>query len=299
VICSHLDSTRPALLIIDSIQTMYHPNLTSAPGSVGQVRECTAALFKTAKTLGIAVIIVGHVTKQGAIAGPRVLEHMVDCVLYFEGERHHTYRVIRSVKNRFGSTNELGVFEMCDSGLSEVANPSEMLLTGRPLGVPGSVVVCSLEGSRPVLTEVQALVSYTAFGMPRRMVTGVDYNRVVMLMAVLEKRVGLGLANQDAYINVAGGIRVNEPAVDLGIALAVASSFKEKPVDARTFIIGEVGLTGEVRGVSQAEKRVVEAEKLGFKRCIIPKQNMKGLKSSGNIEIVPVITVEQAIEQVF
>jgi DNA repair protein RadA/Sms len=270
--------------------------LESAPGSVSQVRECTACLLRLAKGSGIPVFIIGHVTKDGSIAGPRVLEHMVDCVLYFEGERHYIYRILRAVKNRFGSTNEIGIFEMGDSGLKEVKNPSEMLLSGRPVGVSGSVVVSSIEGTRPILIEIQALLSPTTFGMPRRMTTGLDYNRVILLMAVLEKRIGLNLANQDAYLNVAGGIRIDEPAVDLGIAAAIASSFKEIRINPLTVAIGEIGLAGEIRGVSYIESRVKEASKLGFNTCVIPEDNLKGLKNVEGINIVGVKTLRQGLE---
>ncbi|MBR6728798.1 MAG: DNA repair protein RadA, partial [Clostridia bacterium] len=252
-----LDEVRPDILIIDSIQTMYHPDITSAPGSVSQVRESTLTFMRYAKENGTAVFVVGHVTKDGAIAGPKVLEHMVDCVLYFEGERNHSYRVLRAVKNRFGSTNEIGVFEMSDKGLMEVENPSLMLLEGRPEKTSGSAVVCTLEGTRPVLAEVQALVSPSGFGTPRRMATGMDYNRVNLIIAVLEKRVGLNLTNQDSYVNIVGGIRLDEPAVDLAAALAIASAFRNKPIESSLAAIGEIGLTGELRAVSQIERRLL------------------------------------------
>lgn len=293
---AYIESLKPAFVVVDSIQTAYHPDLESAPGSVSQVRECTACLLRLAKGSGIPVFIIGHVTKDGSIAGPRVLEHMVDCVLYFEGERHYIYRILRAVKNRFGSTNEIGIFEMGDSGLKEVKNPSEMLLSGRPVGVSGSVVVSSIEGTRPILIEIQALLSPTTFGMPRRMTTGLDYNRVILLMAVLEKRIGLNLANQDAYLNVAGGIRIDEPAVDLGIAAAIASSFKEIRINPLTVAIGEIGLAGEIRGVSYIESRVKEASKLGFNTCVIPEDNLKGLKNVEGINIVGVKTLRQGLE---
>ncbi|WP_242847776.1 DNA repair protein RadA [Fervidicella metallireducens] len=289
---------KPKIVIIDSIQTIYRPELQSAPGSVSQVREATSSLMKIAKTLNIAVFIVGHVTKEGAIAGPRVLEHMVDTVLYFEGERHHTYRIIRAVKNRFGSTNEIGIFEMKGDGLREVVNPSEMLLSGRPENVPGSCVVCSMEGTRPVLVEIQALTSATSFGMPRRMATGIDYNRVILLMAVLEKRVGMQLQTFDAYVNVAGGLKLDEPACDLGIACAIASSFRNLPIDSKTILIGEVGLTGEIRGVNLIEKRILEAKKLGFSKCIIPKENSKGIENIADINIIPVENIYEALDEV-
>ncbi len=268
-------SEMPGIVIIDSIQTIFNDDLTSAPGTVSQVRETTAVLMRMAKTLNIPMIIVGHVTKEGALAGPKVLEHMVDTVLYFEGERHLSYRVLRSVKNRFGSTNEIGIFEMKESGLEEVENPSMTMLSERPENVPGSVVVPSVEGTRPMLVEIQALVCPTNFGMPRRMTTGVDYNRVTLLMAVLEKRANLHLHNYDAYVNVVGGLKVVEPACDLGIAVAIASSFKNVNVDSDTILIGEIGLTGEVRAVNKIEIRVNEAMRIGFKSCIVPYGNMK------------------------
>ena len=277
--------TKPDLLIIDSIQTMYREDISSAPGSVSQVRECTAAFMRVAKEDGISVVVVGHVTKDGAIAGPRVLEHMVDVVLYFEGERRELYRLLRSVKNRYGSTNEIGVFEMGDSGLREIVNPSEYMLAGRPIGVTGSVVTCSIEGTRPLLAEVQALVTYTNFGTPRRMASGMDYNRVVMLIAVLEKRAGMQLGSYDSYVNIAGGLKILEPALDVSALLAIASSYRNKPVDPFTMVFGEVGLTGEMRAVTLAEKRLNEAVKLGFKACVMPKENTKGLKVPSGIRV--------------
>lgn len=288
-------SEQPQLLIIDSIQTMYRQEINSAPGSVSQVRECTGLLMKMAKSKNISVIIVGHVTKEGAIAGPRVLEHMVDTVLYFEGERHASYRILRAVKNRFGSTNEVGMFEMHDKGLIEVKNPSEYMLSGRPLDASGSVVTCSIEGSRPILTEVQSLMSYTNFGMPRRTATGIDYNRVSMLIAVLEKRVGMQLTSYDSYINLAGGMKIAEPALDLAIITAIASSFKNKTVNPYTVVFGEVGLAGEVRAVSMAEKRIIESAKLGFKSCIVPEMNCKSVKNVDDIDIVGVKSVKELI----
>ncbi|WP_027415300.1 DNA repair protein RadA [Aneurinibacillus terranovensis] len=287
----------PSVVIIDSIQTIFYPDITSAPGSVAQVRECTAHLMKLAKTKDIAIMIVGHVTKQGAIAGPRLLEHMVDSVLYFEGERHNTYRILRAVKNRFGSTNEIGIFEMAEKGLVEVSNPSEMFLSERSLGVAGSTVVASMEGTRPVLVELQALVTPTGFATPRRMATGVDYNRISMIMAVLEKRVGLLLQNQDAYVNVAGGVRLDEPAIDLAIAVSLASSFRDRQTRPYDVVIGEVGLTGEVRGVSRIEQRVKEAQKLGFKRVIIPAKNAVGWEYPEGVEIVSIHTVSDALRE--
>ncbi|MFB5764020.1 DNA repair protein RadA [Paenibacillus medicaginis] len=290
-----VDNMKPQFLVIDSIQTVYLPEVTSAPGSVAQVRECTARFMRIAKGLGIATVLVGHVTKEGAIAGPRLLEHMVDCVLYFEGERHHTYRLLRAVKNRFGSTNEMGIFEMGEEGLREVANPSELFLSERPLGVAGSTVVASMEGTRPVLVELQALIATTHFPSPRRMGTGVDHHRMGLIIAVLEKRMGMFLQNQDAYLNVAGGVRLDEPAVDLAIAVSIASSFKDMPTKPYDVIFGEVGLTGEVRAVSRAEQRVREAEKLGFKRVIMPEKSLKGWTPPKGLEIIGVGTVADAL----
>ena len=270
VIKSLIEKQKPEVVVIDSIQTMYSEEVASAPGSVSQVRESTNVLMQLAKGLGISIFIVGHVTKEGTVAGPRVLEHMVDTVLYFEGDRHASYRILRGVKNRFGSTNEIGVFEMRQDGLREVENPSEFMLQGKPENAPGSVVACSMEGTRPILLEVQALVCKTNFGMPRRTTTGTDFNRVNLLMAVLEKRAGFRLADYDAYVNIAGGIKMNEPAIDLAIVMAIASSYKNMPIDERTIVFGEVGLSGEVRAVSMPEQRIAEAKKLGFATCIIP-----------------------------
>ncbi|MGM9923042.1 MAG: DNA repair protein RadA [Bacillus sp. (in: firmicutes)] len=292
-----IEEVEPNLVIIDSIQTVFQPEVTSAPGSVSQVRECTASLMRIAKTKGIAIFIVGHVTKEGNIAGPRLLEHMVDTVLYFEGERHHTYRIVRAVKNRFGSTNEMGIFEMKEHGLEEVENPSEIFLEERSQGAAGSTVVASMEGTRPVLVEIQALISPTSFGNPRRMATGIDHNRVPLLMAVLEKRVGLLLQNQDAYLKVAGGVKLDEPAIDLAIVVSIASSFRDQPTKPTDCIIGEVGLTGEVRRVSRVEQRVQEAAKLGFERVILPENNIGGWNPPKGIEIVGVSTVSEALRQ--
>ncbi|HHX60945.1 MAG TPA: DNA repair protein RadA [Epulopiscium sp.] len=291
-----IKATKPDLVIIDSIQTVYSGEISSSPGSVSQVREATHAFMNISKGLGICVILVGHVTKDGSLAGPRVLEHMVDTVLYFEGERHATFRILRAVKNRFGSTNEIGVFEMKAEGLMEVANPSELMLSGRPMNVSGSIVACSMEGTRPMLIEVQALVSYTSFGTARRTATGIDYNRVVILMAVLEKRAGMDLGSYDSYVNLAGGIKMNEPALDLGVVVAIASSFRDKVVDPYTIVFGEVGLTGEVRGVNMAEKRVIEAAKLGFKKCIMPKANLKGLKDIAGMKLYGVSNISEVLE---
>lgn len=288
----------PQIVVIDSIQTMYNENVAAAPGSVSQVRESTGNLLQMAKGLGIAFFVIGHVTKEGVVAGPRVLEHMVDTVLYFEGDRHAAYRILRGVKNRFGSTNEIGVFEMHSSGLKEVENPSEFMLGGKPEGASGSVVACSMEGSRPILLEVQALVCHSNFGIPRRTAAGTDFNRVNLLMAVLEKRVGLQMGTCDAYVNIAGGIKMNEPAIDLGIVLALVSSYKNRPIDEKTICFGEVGLSGEVRAVNMAEQRVLEAKKLGFTTCILPEMSLASLKEIDGIRLVGVKSVKDAIEYV-
>lgn len=293
-----VENLRPDFLIIDSIQTVFRPDLTSAPGSVAQVRECTGILLRVAKSLGVATFIVGHVTKDGVLAGPRMLEHMVDAVLYFEGERHHMYRVLRAVKNRFGSTNELAIFEMREEGLVQVTNPSEMFLSERSDTAPGSAVVAVLEGSRPLLLEVQALVAPTGFGTPRRMATGADHNRMNMVLAVLERRVGLHLQSSDAYVNIAGGVRVDEPALDLGLALALVSSFRDLPLGQGDVYIGEVGLTGEVRTVSRLDQRIREAEKLGFRRCFVPNQT-KVMQSGTQIEVVGVTSIVDVMRMTF
>lgn len=290
-----IEKQKPDMVVIDSIQTMYNEEVASAPGSVSQVRESTNVLMQLAKGLGISIFIVGHVTKEGTVAGPRVLEHMVDTVLYFEGDRHASYRILRGVKNRFGSTNEIGVFEMQKSGLVEVENPSEYMLSGKPENASGSVVACAMEGTRPMLMEIQALVCRTNFGMPRRTAAGLDYNRVNLLMAVLEKRLGLPLSNYDAYVNIAGGIRMNEPASDLGIVMAIASSYKNKPVAEDTIVFGEVGLSGEVRAVTMPEQRVAEAKKLGFRTCIVPEVSLKTIGKPSGIEVIGVKTVNQAM----
>lgn len=292
----HVEQILPNFIVIDSIQTVFTEGLPSAPGSVAQVRECTGLLMQMAKTLDTPVVIVGHVTKDGFLAGPRVLEHMVDAVLYFEGQRHHTFRILRAVKNRFGSTNEIGVFEMGELGLQEVKNPSEMFLAERPTGVAGSVVVAGMEGTRPVLVEVQALVSPSSFGNPRRMTSGIDFNRVNLILAVLEKRVGLRLSNHDAYVNVAGGVKLDEPAVDLGVAVAMASSFRDVAVDPYTVALGEIGLTGEVRGVSQVVKRIHEGTKLGFSTFVVPAANLNQCKDIGSVKVIGVDKVEDAFE---
>jgi DNA repair protein RadA/Sms len=287
---------KPNVVIIDSIQTMYDPSLESAQATVSQVRSCTGVLIRIAKSTHTPIFIVGHVTKEGTMAGPRVLEHMVDTVLYFEGDRHQSYRILRAVKNRFGSTDELGIFEMVESGLEEVSNPSEILLSERPLHGPGSVVAASLEGTRPLLVEVQGLVAQSYFTAPRRVATGVDYNRTMLILAVLEKRVGLRMANQDVYVNVAGGVRIGEPALDLAIAVALASSMKDLPIDQNTIVIGEVGLAGEVRSVTQLDKRINEAARLGFKRVIAPGNGRSREKKNYPLEIINVESVFRAVE---
>lgn len=287
--------TNPKLVIIDSIQTMYSDEITSGPGSVSQVREITARIMKMCKQEEITTIIIGHVTKDGNIAGPRVLEHMVDTVLYLEGERYFAYRILRGVKNRFGSTNEIGMFEMKDIGMCEIDNPSSVLLSEKNENVAGSIVVASIEGTRPILVELQALTATSVFGMPRRTANGIDYNRLTLLIAVLEKRTGLPLGNQDVYLNIVGGIKINEPALDLGIILAVSSSFKNIPIPNDVISIGEVGLTGEVRSVNQIEKRIKEAEKLGFKKCIIPESNKKLLKDTYKLDIIGVQNISEAM----
>lgn len=289
---------KPQVVIIDSIQTMYSENIASSPGSVSQVREATGAFMQLAKGLAITIFIVGHVTKEGVVAGPRVLEHMVDTVLYFEGDRHAAYRILRGVKNRFGSTNEIGVFEMREEGLAEVANPSEYMLSGKPEGASGSIVACSMEGTRPILLEVQALVCRSNFGIPRRTAAGTDTTRVNLLMAVLEKRLNLRLSECDAYVNIAGGIKMNEPALDLGIVLALVSSYKEHTIDEKTICFGEVGLSGEVRAVSMANQRIQEAYKLGFTTCILPKVSMDALNKTEKMKLVGVKNVQEAVRYI-
>ena len=286
----------PAVVVIDSIQTMYCEQISSAPGSISQVREVTGRLLQIAKGLGISVFLVGHVTKEGTVAGPRVLEHMVDTVLYFEGDRYASYRILRSVKNRFGPTNEIGVFEMRQDGLAEVKNPSEFMLNGRPGGASGSVVVCSSQGTRPVMLEIQALVCRTNFGFPKRQATGTDFNRINLLMAVLEKRIQMQIGDCDAYVNIAGGIKVQEPAIDLGIVMAIASSFKNRPIKEDVMVFGEVGLSGEVRAVSMAKERVQEAKKLGFSTVILPESSRAACGEISGIELVGVRNVQEAIE---
>ena len=290
-----IQKEKPAAVVIDSIQTMYNENVSSAPGSVSQVRESTGVLMQIAKGMGVAVFIVGHVTKEGVVAGPRVLEHMVDTVLYFEGDRHASYRILRGVKNRFGSTNEIGVFEMREEGLREVANPSEYMLEGKPEHATGSVVACSMEGTRPVLIEVQALVCSSGLAFPRRTADGADLNRVNLLLAVLEKRLGLRLSGCDAYVNIAGGIRMREPAVDLGIVMALISSFKDRMIDEKTVVFGEVGLSGEVRSVSMAKQRVMEAKKLGFDTVILPEVCRKNVGQVEGIALKGVRTVQDVL----
>ena len=299
VIRSVIDKRRPDIVVIDSIQTMYSEEVASAPGSVSQVRESTNIFMQLAKGLGISIFIVGHVTKEGTVAGPRVLEHMVDTVLYFEGDRHASHRILRGVKNRFGSTNEIGVFEMRQNGLVEVENPSEFMLNGKPEHASGSVVACSMEGTRPILIEIQALVCNSNFGVPRRTAAGTDYNRVNLLMAVLEKRLGLHLSNYDAYVNIAGGVKMNEPAIDLGIVMAIVSSYKNTAIDEKTIVFGEVGLSGEVRAVSMPEQRVAEAKKLGFETCIIPEVCVDMVKGVQGIKVVGVKNIGDAIQSFF
>lgn len=298
VIRQVIEKNKPDVVVIDSIQTMYNEEVSSAPGSVSQVRESTGVLMQIAKGMGISVFIVGHVTKDGNVAGPRVLEHMVDTVLYFEGDRHASYRILRGVKNRFGSTNEIGVFEMKTEGLVEVENPSEFMLEGKPENASGSVVTCSMEGTRPILIEIQALVCTSNFGMPRRTAAGTDYNRVNLLMAVVEKRLGINLSSSDAYVNIAGGIRINEPAIDLGILLALISSYKDITISEDVLVFGEVGLSGEVRAVSMAEQRVQEAKKLGFKTILLPAVCMKAVQNITDVCLIPVETIRDAVQYI-
>ena len=292
-------SINPKLVIIDSIQTMYSEEITSAAGTVSQVREITARIMRMCKDNGITTIIIGHVTKDGNIAGPRVLEHMVDTVLYFEGDRHASYRILRAVKNRFGSTNEIGVFEMRNTGLEEVKNPSEFMLNGKPTGTSGSIVTCSMEGTRPILVEIQALVCQSSFGIPRRTAVGTDFNRVNLLMAVLEKKVGIHLASCDAYVNIAGGMKMTEPAIDLGISLAVVSSCKDIVIPDSVMAFGEVGLSGEVRAVSMAKQRAAEAAKLGFDTCILPWVCARECGEIDQIKVLGIKTIQDAIDRLF
>lgn len=286
---------KPDVLIVDSIQTLYNGDLTAAPGSIGQVKDCTMALMQLAKGEGITVFVIGHVNKEGSIAGPKVLEHMVDCVLYFEGEQHNSYRILRAAKNRFGATNEIGVFDMGESGLEEVPNPSETLLSGRPLDTPGTCVTCVMEGARPVLAEVQALLAPSSFGNPRRATNGYDYNRAMMLLAVLEKRGGLLLGNCDAYINVIGGLSLDEPAADLALLIALASSFRDKPVPSDLAAIGEVGLTGELRSVNALNQRLLEVRRLGFTKCLIPARNSSKLSDPEGLHLIRVKNIREAL----
>lgn len=299
-ILSTVEIEKPDLLMIDSIQTMSLSDLSSSPGSVSQVRECTNAILHTAKNLDIPALVVGHVNKEGAIAGPKVLEHIVDAVLYFEGDKQHSYRILRAEKNRFGPTGEIGVFDMDDSGLREVPNPSVMMLSGRPENVSGTSVTCVMEGSRPLLAEIQGLVTPSGFGNPRRMATGFDYNRMALLIAVLEKRAGYFFSNLDAYVNIVGGLRIDEPAVDLSVAVALISSLKNREINSKTIVFGEIGLTGEIRTVTNAEKRISEAARLGFEKCVLPYYNLKSIdpKKYSEIEIIGVKTVNQAFEAV-
>ncbi len=294
-----IESVQPDVIVIDSIQTMFNPDLTSAPGSVTQVRESTVRLMLMAKKTGVSVFLVGHVTKDGVIAGPRLLEHMVDTVLYFEGDSNHVFRILRAVKNRFGSTNEIGVFEMNENGLREVANPSAAFLSERPANAPGSVVTASMEGTRPILVELQALASSTSFGNPRRTILGIDHNRVALLVAVMEKKLGMHLMGHDIFINVAGGFKIDEPAVDMGIVSAVASSFLDRSIPKGTIIFGEVGLTGEVRAIGHVETRIAEAKKMGFTRCLVPQSNLKRMTKVKEIELIGVKTISEAMEELF
>ena len=293
-----IDQEKPQIVVIDSIQIMYREEITSAPGSVSQVRESTGVLMQIAKSRGIAIFVVGHVTKEGVVAGPRVLEHMVDTVLYLEGERYFSYRILRGVKNRFGSTNEVGMFEMQSEGMKEITNPSSVLISERKDNPPGSVIVAAMEGTRPLLIELQALTTLSVYGLPRRTANGIDYNRLTLLIAVLEKKLGFALGNQDVYLNVVSGIKISEPAVDLGIIISCASSFKNISIPTDTVVIGEVGLTGEVRAVNLIDKRLKEAEKLGFKTCIIPESNKKLLKESYKLDIIGVNNIKEAIQAV-
>lgn len=298
IVCEYLRTEKPNIVMVDSIQTMNIPELSSSTGSITQVRECTNLFMQTSKNNDISTILVGHVNKDGNIAGPKVLEHIVDTVLYFEGERNYSYRILRAVKNRFGSTNEIGVFEMTDSGLSQIESPSMALLAGRPTNVSGTCVTCLMEGSRPILAEIQGLATTTGFGNPRRMSTGFDYNRMAMLIAILEKRAGYFFSNMDCYLNIVGGLRADEPASDLAVAVALISSLKDTIIDSETIVFGEIGLAGEIRTVNNCEQRIKESERLGFKRCIIPRQNIKGLSKASftDIEVIGVRNVREAFE---
>lgn len=293
-----INKEKPDILIIDSVQTMYNPEISPAPGSATQIRDVAATLMKVAKEQGIATFVVGHVTKEGSIAGPKILEHIVDSVLYFEGDQHRAYRIIRAIKNRFGSTNEIGVFEMDSSGLSEISNPSLAMLSGRPIGEPGSCIICTMEGTRPVLAEVQALSAQSSFANPRRMSTGIDISRVLIMLAVMDKRAGLHISSYDVYVNVVGGLRVVEPAIDMGVFLAVASSFRNKPIDSDIVAIGEIGLSGELRSCSFLESRIAEAEKMGFKRVLIPECDTEKLKKFKKIKISTYANINQVLKDI-
>lgn len=297
-ICDCIVKEKPDILIVDSVQTMYNPDIAPAPGSVTQIRDTAASLMRIAKENYIATFLVGHVTKEGSIAGPKILEHIVDCVLYFEGERQRAYRIIRAIKNRFGSTNEIGVFEMGNTGLSEILNPSQAMLSGRPTGEAGSSIICTMEGTRPVLAEIQALASQTSFGNARRMATGIDISRVLIILAVMEKRMGFHISSYDVYVNVVGGLKMTEPEIDMGLFLAIASSFKNKPIDSDMVAIGEIGLTGELRSASYLENRIAEAEKLGFKKIIVPKFDASKLKKFNNIEIKSYSNIRDVIKDI-
>lgn len=297
-IVSCIYKEQPDILVVDSVQTMFNPSISPAPGSVSQIRDVAATLMRIAKEESIATFLVGHVTKEGSIAGPKILEHIVDTVLYFEGEQHRAYRIIRAIKNRFGSTNEIGVFEMADSGLKEIPNPSQALLAGRPEGEAGSCILCTMEGTRPVLAEIQALAASSSFGNPRRMTTGVDMSRTLMLLAVLEKRIGMHVSSHDVYVNVVGGLKMVEPAADLGILLAIASSFRNRPLDSGIVAVGEIGLAGELRSCSFLENRIAEAEKLGFTKCLIPSANTAKLKKINKIEVCAYSNIKQVLQDI-
>ena len=299
VVNQNIINLNPKLVIIDSIQTMYSEEISAAAGSVSQVREITSQIMRVCKSRNITTIIIGHVTKDGNIAGPRVLEHMVDTVLYLEGERYFSYRILRGVKNRFGSTNEIGMFEMRGEGMCEITNPSDVLISEREDNPPGSCIVSCMEGTRSMLVELQALSSQSVFGYPKRTANGIDYNRLALLIAVLEKRAGMNLGNQDVYLNVVGGLKISEPSIDLGILMVTASSYKNKPIEKGIAIMGEVGLTGEVRRINMIEKRLKEAEKLGFKKCIIPESNKKGLKEKFKLDIIGVKDINEAMKTCF
>ncbi len=299
VICQCIAKEKPDILIVDSVQTMFNPELSPVAGSVTQIRDTAATLMRIAKEQSIAIFLVGHVTKEGSIAGPKILEHIVDCVLYFEGDRHRAFRILRAIKNRFGSTNEIGVFEMSGTGLEEIPDPSAAMLSGRPLGEPGSCIICTMEGTRPVLAEIQALTSQSSFGNPRRMSTGIDLSRVLIMLAVMDKRIGMHIGSYDVYVNVVGGIKMVEPSVDMGIFLAIASSYRNKPIDSGIVAIGEIGLSGELRSSSYIENRIAEAEKLGFKRCLIPAANSEKLRKFDKIKISAYNNISEVINDIF